>query len=68
MLNVQGAEDIDAGRQQFIHVLPALGMAHTRNIGMRQLVDQDEIGMAQQCRVQIEFTQRLAAINDCPRC
>ncbi len=67
VLNVQGAEDIDAGRQQFIHILPALGMAHARNIGMRQLVDQNQIRMAQQCSVQIEFTQRLAAINDCPR-
>ena len=39
MLDVEGADHVDAGFEQFQHVLIALLVAAKRRVGMRQLVD-----------------------------
>ena len=46
MLDVQCGPDVDAGSQQFLDVLPALGVAAARHVGVRQLVQQEEGGAA----------------------
>ena len=61
VLHVDGRIDVDAGGQQFLDVLPALGMARSFDIAVRQLVDQDERGAARERRVQVELLQRAAA-------
>jgi len=42
VLNVQRGQHIDARVEQFLDVLPALGVARSRDIGVRDFVDQDE--------------------------
>jgi len=39
VLDVQGRDDVDAGVEQFINVLPPLGIAAPGNVGVRKLVD-----------------------------
>ena len=60
MLDVERRENIDAGGQQLVDVLPALRMPRTRRVGMRQLVDQDQRGPALERRVEVEFGDRCA--------
>ena len=43
VLDVQGREDIDAGRKQLLDVLPALGVAAAGRVGVGELVDQREL-------------------------
>src|SRR5471030_2260485 len=64
MLDVDGGEHVDAGVEQFLDILPALGMARTGRVGMRQFVHQDQRRPALQRRVDIEFGDALAAIFD----
>ena len=61
MLDVERGPDVDAGGQQFLHVLPALRMARPRDVGVRKLVDQDQRRPPRQCGVEIE-SERLAAV------
>jgi hypothetical protein len=64
MLNVERAVDVDAGCQQFLDVLPALGVARTGEVGMRQFVHQDKTGPARQGGIEIELGQASAAVID----
>ncbi|MNQ69347.1 hypothetical protein D3C85_839380 [compost metagenome] len=64
VLHVQRGPDVDAGRQQFLDVLPALGMARARRVGMGQFVHQHQVWTPQQGAVQVEFLQHMAAIGD----
>ena len=53
VLDVDGGVDVDAVFQQLLDILVALGVAAAGNIGVRQLVDQDEPGRrlsARRCR------------------
>ena len=71
VLNVHGRPDADALLEQLLDVLPALGMARRRiafdEIGMRELVDNEDRGMAPQARVQVELAPHRAAVVDCER-
>ena len=62
MLNVDRSVDIDARLQQFLHILPALGVARPGYIGMGEFIDQYHRGLALQRSIQIEFSERLAAV------
>src|SRR5208337_5555149 len=68
MLHIERRPDADAGVQQFLDVLPALGMARKwlalGDIGMRQLVDEDRGGSAFQRGVEIEFASRDSPVAD----
>jgi hypothetical protein len=66
MLDVDGGVDVDASIQQLLDVLPALGVARTRRIGVRQLVHQDQRRPAGQGGVEVELLQGGAAILDLP--
>ena len=57
MLDVYGAVYIDAGIQQFFHIGITLGMPGTGYIGMRQLIHQDQAGLALQDGVNIHLAQ-----------
>ena len=48
MLHIQGRQYIDARRQQFLDVLPALRMARPLDIRVREFIDQDQGGAPQQ--------------------
>ena len=60
MLDVERREDIDTACEQFVDVLPALRMPRARRVGVRQLVDQDQCGMARERGIEIEFLDRCA--------
>ncbi|KAG0756219.1 hypothetical protein G6F22_020364 [Rhizopus arrhizus] len=63
MLHVQRGPDVDAGRQQFLDVLPALGVAGTGCVRVRQFIHQDQAGPSGQRAVQVEFLQHMAAVR-----
>ena len=62
MLDVERRDDINPGVEQLHHVLPALGVARARHIGVSQLVDQRQSRPAGQQRIEVEFLKALAAI------
>lgn len=64
VLHVHGRQHIDAGRQQFLDVLPALRMARTGHVRMGQFIHQYQRRRAQQGLVQVELEQGLAPVLD----
>ena len=64
MLDVERGPDIDAGGQQFVDVLPALGMAAARHVGVGVFVDQQQARPARQRRVEVELLHHLVAVDD----
>ena len=68
MLNIDRAPDADAGPQQFLDVLPAFRVARrglaTEQVGVRQFVHQQDLWVAAQCAVEVEFlTADLTIVN-----
>ena len=57
MLHIHRGPDVDPGRQQFLDVLPALGMARAGHIGMRQFVHQHQGGLARKRSIEVELAQ-----------
>ena len=55
MLHIQGGEDVDTGAEELLDVFPALGVAGAGDVGVRQLVHQDQFGPAGEGGVQVEF-------------
>ena len=64
MLDVERRQHVDAGRQQLLDIHVALGMAAAGRIGVRKLVDQDEIGTAGEDGVQVHLRKGLPAMRD----
>ena len=64
MLDIERRPNIDSGREKLLDVLPALGMAAFRRVGVGEFVDDDQLGLARQRGVEIEFLDRAAAILD----
>ncbi|MCY1165432.1 hypothetical protein D9M73_53380 [compost metagenome] len=58
MLNIQRRPDIDAGLQQFLHVLPAFGMARALDVTVRQLIHQQHPRLARQRSVQVKLLEQ----------
>ena len=50
--------------EQFVDVLPALGMAAARHVGVGVFVDQQQARPARQRGVEIELLHHLVAIDD----
>jgi hypothetical protein len=63
MLHIHGRPDVDARVQQFLHVLPAFGVARTLYVGVRQLVHQQHRRLARQRGVQVKLGQVAAAVR-----
>ena len=64
VLHVDGRVDVDAGTQQLVDVLPALGMPRAGGVGVGELVDQDEVGLAPERGVEVELREPGAAVID----
>jgi hypothetical protein len=64
VLDVDGGEDVDARRHDVGDVLVALGVLDPGRIGVRELVDQDQLGRAREDRRQVHLLDRRAAVLD----
>ena len=64
MLHVHRRVDVDAGVEQLLDVLPALGVARAGRVGVRELVDDDQAGLARERGVEVELLELDAAIGD----
>ncbi|MPM61007.1 hypothetical protein SDC9_107861 [bioreactor metagenome] len=63
MLHVERGPHVNARIQQLIHVHPALGMARTRHVAVREFIEQQHIGMPRQRRVDVEFLELLSLVR-----
>jgi hypothetical protein len=63
VLYVERGEDVDARVEQLLHVLPALRVARSLHVRVRQLIDQDQCRPARERPIEIEFRQLLAAME-----
>jgi hypothetical protein len=66
VLDVERRVDVDARLQELFDVLPALRMPRAFRVRVGQLVDEDQLGVASQCRFEVEFPQADAAIWNRP--
>ena len=62
VLDVDVRDDVDPGLEQFLHVLPALLVARSRDVGVGELVDQRDLGMPGQHRVEVHFLEGHAPV------
>ncbi|PBJ15270.1 hypothetical protein BSG18_57610 [Pseudomonas ogarae] len=62
MLDIDGGVDIDASREQFLNVLPALGMATAGGIAVGQFVHQDQGRAGGEQAVEVHFLKHHTAI------
>ena len=63
MLDVKRGVNIDPGFEQLLHILPALCVAASREVGVRKLIHHKELGVALQRRLNIKFVKVAAALN-----
>ena len=66
MLDVERRIDVDAAREQFLHIHIAFGMTAAGRVGMRQFVDQDETGTPRNDGVNVHFIENAALVVDRP--
>ena len=66
MLDVDGGVDVDPGVEQIEDVLITLLVARSRNVGVRQLVDDAQLRLARQDRVYVHFLELDAFVGDPP--
>ena len=64
MLDIQRRPHVDAGGEQLLHVLPALGVAAAGDVGVRQLIEQQQARLARQRLVEIELAEDLVDVDD----
>ncbi len=68
VLDVHRGDHVDAGVEQLVDVLPALLVARAGHVRVRELVDERDLGMARQDRVQVHLLEGGAAVRQrCPR-
>ena len=66
MLDVQGGQDVDAGVEQFINILPAVGVRAVRGVGVGVVIDDGRGGAAADDRVQVELFEVEPSIRNPP--
>ena len=64
MLDVHGRHHVDAGVEQFEDVLVAFAVLAAGNVGVRQFVDDDGVGMAGEDSVDVHLFKLDAAIGN----
>ena len=52
------------GVEDFHHVVPALWMAQVRRVGVREFVDEKNVGVSRFGRVEVEFVDFDASVDD----
>ena len=62
MLDVERGVDVDAGVEQLLDIEIALGVAAAGRVGVRQLVDQHELGPAREDCVEVHLLEHTALI------
>jgi hypothetical protein len=62
VLEVDGRDDVDAGVEEIVHVLPPLGVLGARRIGVGQLVDQHQLRLPLEQAIQIHLLEGLAPV------
>ena len=63
VLHIERCPDVDAGVQQLLHILPALGVARTGCVAVGQFVQQQHLGFGLQGCVNIKLQQHLAPVG-----
>ncbi len=66
VLDIDGGHDVDACIEKLLDVLPALLVARTRNVRMRELVDEGERRPAPEHGVDVHLLERTSPIWDHP--
>ena len=66
VLDVHGGDDVDPGPEQLLDVLPALLVPRARDVRVRQLVDQRDLGRSDQDRVDVHLLEARAPVLDRP--
>ncbi len=64
MLDVDGRDDVDAGLEQLLHVLPALGVPRARHVRVREFVHERHRGATRQDRVDVHLGEGAAPVLD----
>ena len=64
MLDVERRPYVDAGVEQLLNVLPALGMAAFGRVGVSEFVDDDQLRLPLERRVDVELADGVAAVVD----
>ncbi len=64
MLDVDGRDHVDARREQLLDVLPALGVAGAGDVGVRQLVDEGDLRVAGEDRVDVHLGERRVPVGE----
>ncbi len=64
VLDVDVGDDLDARGQQFLDVFPALGVARSWHVGVGELVDQRDLGLAGQHGVEVHLLEGPAPVGD----
>jgi hypothetical protein len=62
VLDVDRGQHVDAGVEQFVHVLPALGVARAGDVGVCELVDDGDLGPAGEDGVDIHLGEPRAPV------
>ena len=62
VLHVDGGDDVDAGVEQLLHVLPALLVARARDVAVRELVDERDLRVPGEDGVHVHLGERPAAV------
>ena len=62
VLDVERRDDVDAGVEELLDVLPALLVPRARDVGVGELVDERELGLAGEDRVDVHLLERRAAV------
>ena len=63
VLDVDGGDHVDSCRKHLVDVLPALLVARVRQVRVRELVDQRQLGRAADDRVDVHLLQLEAAVG-----
>ena len=66
VLDVERGEDVDPGGEQLRHVLMALDVAAALDVGVGELVDDRELRLAPEQRVEVHLGEDAAAIHQAP--
>jgi signal transduction histidine kinase len=64
MLDIDRGVDVDAGRQELLHVEVAFGVATAGDVGVRQFIHQHQLGVARQDGVRVHPREGLAVVVD----
>src|SRR5262245_25354420 len=66
MLDVDRGVDVDASGKQLLDIEIPLWVPAPRSVGVRQLVDQRDLGLARKQTVEVHLLEYVAAVVDAP--